>query len=154
MIDGCPRRWQAKAAQAQAGGQAGRQVGHFPSVDAITWVYSRCHPCDQWNLTSFPKVKLQEIFSVSRSRGSGLVQQPVQISAALRLRDLTLFVGHHSGACSSPAQSGGESATGHPPEKSMIAPVRNVPFMVARYRISSPISSGLARRPAGTTRSM
>ena len=37
-------------------------------------------------------VQSQEIFSVSRSRRSGLVQQPVQIAAALRLRDLTLFV--------------------------------------------------------------
>ena len=38
--------------------------------------------------------------------------------------------------------------------RKMIDPVRKVPFMVAKYRISSPISSGLARRPAGTTRSM
>jgi hypothetical protein len=36
---------------------------------------------------------------------------------------------------------------GHPPEKSMIAPVRK---LVARNRISSPISSGRPSRFAGT----
>ena len=36
-------------------------------------------------------MRLQAIFSVSRTSRSGLVQQPVQIAVALCLRDLTLF---------------------------------------------------------------